>query len=167
MESRIITLREGSRPFWQTVVAALLYTLTLYCIYQVISYWSIRWIHVGTEFIELGGIAFIGAISFSVLRTFCFDLDNKQLRTIYNVSIFKYATKERIELDYVSLFRKNPEALFEVSVWFKMNKHIELANFKTFNDARVFAKNFADKLETDFLDSTERGNPKWSYRVPE
>lgn len=159
-----VTISEGQRPFWQRLIAACLYTLTLYALYQTFSYWSIRWIRIGNEFLQLAVVAFSGALSFSVVTTRCFDLEKKKLKTILSVSYFSVKYYSDCELDYVSVFRKNPESLYEVSLWYKTNKHFLITSFEELQPAMDFAASLSDKFQIDLLDSTQKGNPKWTVK---
>lgn len=158
---REVVITQGQRPFWQRLVAACLYTLAFYALYQTVFYWLIRWIHVGNEFLELALVAFSGALSLSVITTRCFDLQKKKLKTVFNVSYFSVSYFSDIELDYISVFRKNAESTYEVSLWYKTNKHFLLTSFDEFQPALDFAALLAQKFQIDLLDSTQKGHSKW------
>ena len=63
-------------------------------------------------------------------------------------------------LDYVSVF-KTQKSEFEVNIWYGKNKHYNISNFETLNEAFILGRTLSDKLNLDLLDATEKGNSKW------
>ena len=161
MKSNEIIIAQRQRPLWQIILAAALYTLCIYAIYQCLSYWSIRWIAYGNAYLELAVVSLGGALGFSVLTTLCFDLEKKKLKTILSVGFISTAYFSDIELEYVSIFKKNANSPFMVNLWYKKNQHFQMSTFDNFEDAFDFAILLSKRLNIDLLDATERWNSKW------
>jgi hypothetical protein len=156
-----IILSEKEKPFWQRIIAALLYTAMIYVMYLVFHYLSIRWIAVGLKYFELVLVLFIGALRFSLTTTICLNLSSQKLKTVYSVGPISIKDNSELpKLEYVSIFKNSMEE-FEVNLWHSKNKHYKICIFENFEEAINFGKYFALRLKIDLLDATEKGNSKW------
>lgn len=163
-----IIVSEGKRPFWQTIIAALLYVfsigLLLYFIslLLVVDYDNTKQLNGASAFIKLSVFAFVGALRFSVVKTLYINLQKEKLKTEFAVGFFKYSYFSNIPvLEYVSVFKKPEKEVFEVNLWYKGNKHFNVSNFDEFEPAFQFGLRFSNRLNIDLLDATEKGNSKW------
>lgn len=162
-----IIVSEGKRPFWQTILAALLYTVSIALLFYFILIlfkidYSVREFKEASVFIKLAVLTFIGALNFSLVRTLYLNLEKEKLKTEYAVGVFKYSYFSAIPtLEYVSVFKSPNKEIFEVNLWYKGNKHFNVANFEEFEPAFGFGLNFSNRLNIDLLDASEKGNSKW------
>ena len=163
-----IVVSEGKRPFWQTIMAALLYTLSvgllLYFIsfLFVVDYNNTKQLNGVVSFLKLSVFAFVGALQFSVVKTLYINLQKEKLKTEFAVGIFKYSYFSNIPvLEYVSVFKNPNKEVFEVNLWYKGNKHFNVSNFDEFEPDFQFGLHFSNRLNIDLLDATEKGNSKW------
>lgn len=163
-----IVVSEGSRPFWQTIIAALLFTLSigllLYFVYllSIVDYENTKQLNGSASFLKLSVFAFVGALRFSLVKTLYINLEKEKLKTEFAVGIFKYSYFSNIPvLEYVSVFKNPNKYEFEVNLWYKGNKHFNVSNFDEFEPAFQFGLLFSNRLNIDLLDATEKGNSKW------
>ena len=149
------------RPFWQLLIAALLYTSAIYVLSLVFHYWSMRWIAVGMKYLQLALLMLCGGLKFSSTRTIYLDITSKKLKIEYSVGLIKLDFFKISDLNYISVFKNTSTEEFEINLWYKTNKHINIAILKEFNAAFDCGLNLSNKLNIDFLDATEKGNSKW------
>lgn len=162
-----IIISDGERPFWQTIVAAFFYTITLvligFFLFLIIktSLYSQEHSKDLSSIVYLIVFFFMGGLNFSLVTSIFFDLEKEKMKVQYCVGFFKVNRFSEIpELNYVSIFFKT-ENSFLINLWYKGNKHFEIAEFAEFDSALEFGKTFSDKLKLDLLDATEKGNSKW------
>lgn len=166
-----IVVSEGQRPIWQTIIAALLYTLSFGLLFMFAkfiynNYQTPKNIKGAFGFLKLSIFSFMGALKLSVVKTLFIDFEKEKLKTEYRVGIFSVKYFSEIpKLEYVSVFRhyieSNESTVFEVNLWYKGNKHFNVSNFEEFQPAMNFGLMFSNKLNIDLLDATEKGNSKW------
>ena len=162
-----ILISDGERPFWQTIVAAFFYTVAFgLVILFVLSIIKISFINLKyskdlTSLIYLIVFFFMGGLNFSLVTSIFFDLEKEKMKVQYRVGYFKVNRLSEIpELKYVSVFFKT-ENSYLVNLWYKGNKHFEIAEFAEIDSALEFGKAFSYKLKLDLLDATEKGNSQW------
>ena len=167
LNNKEITISDGERPFWQTIVAAFFYTITLvligFFLFLIIKADPFSRGHSKdlTSFIYGIVFFFMGGLNFSMVTSIFFDLEKEKMKVQYRVGPFKVNRFSEIpELKYVSVFKKE-ENSYLVNLWYKGNKHFEIVEFGEFDPALEFGKTFSDRLKLDLLDATEKGNSKW------
>lgn len=154
-------ISKNKRHFWQLTLAAILYTCSIYVFYLVFHYWSIRWIAVGNEFLELGFLLILGAVSFSTIRTIILDVKSKSLKIQFSIGILKLDFEKITDLNYISVFKNTNSEEYEVNLWYEKNKHFNITTFKESQSAFDLGLLFSNKLGVDLLDATEKGDFKW------
>ena len=167
MEVKNIVVSEKHRPYWQLIIAAFCFTLTLALI--IFSFWRVEWTHEGYKYLIINlkaiiPIAVLG-IGFSSRQTVYIDFLNLKIRPTIEVGPIKIGKWQTLNnLEYISIFpRLKSDGLeaFEVNLWYERNKHVELYERDNFEEAYKMAFKIADFLKIDLLDSTETHNAKW------
>lgn len=166
-----VVVSTGVRPFWQTIIAASLYTVTLgfllmflYVLYK--DHFEGNKINSAVGFFKLAIYTFIGALNFSVVKTIYINLDKEKLKTEYSVGMINIRYYSKIPtLEYVSAFLNPGTLVYEVNLWYKGNKHFNVSAYDEFQPAFDFGVLFSDKLNIDLLDATEKGNFKWIDKI--
>jgi hypothetical protein len=89
------------------------------------------------------------------------DTSNEKLISRYIIGPFSFDVNSKIpKLEYVSVFLDS-SANFQTNLWYLGNKHYKMYDFELKEDALLFAKITASRLEIALLDATEKGNSKW------
>ncbi len=167
LNQKEIIISEGNKPFWKSVFAAILYTITIFIlIYFFYLLYTIgnnpKSIKKITGLIQLAVYTFMGGLSFSLVKTIFINIEKEKLKTVYSVGLFKVNRYSEIpELEYVSVFKNPQNDVFEVNLWYKGNKHYNLFNFDAYKSAFEFGLHFSNKLNIDLLDATKKGNFIW------
>ncbi len=160
-----VHISEGTRPFWQTIIAAMLYTaalVSLYFFYQtIIIDIKSKKVEFYFDILEITSTLFFAGIGFSVVKDYLFDLKNNQYKIIFRVGPFKIGKWYTFRsLDYISVFKKN-ESQYLVNLWYNKNKHFIFSVHKNLDPAiiqgKVLSKSFGIKL----LDATDPQNSTW------
>jgi hypothetical protein len=156
-----------SRPFWQLIIAAFFYTMCLLVFANLVFFFPDDIVSanggrvIGAKF-WLATLFFIPALKLSVVKTIFINLENEKLKTQFSVGLIRINFFSKIpELEYVSIFKDTKAEIFEVNLWYKGNKHFNVANFIEFQPAYDFGFLFSNKLNIDLLDATEKGNSQW------
>ncbi|WP_313804726.1 hypothetical protein [Flavobacterium sp.] len=163
----LIVVSEGKRPFWQTVIAAFLYTLCigylLYFCYLLFSRdFNYENLKITLGYFKDGVFILTLALSFSIVRTLYIDFEREKLMTEYSVGLIRHKRYSEIPLlEYVSVFKNTATENYEVNLWYKGNKHFNVCTFEDFQPAFDFGLHFSNRLNLDLLDATEKGNSKW------
>lgn len=89
------------------------------------------------------------------------DFKEIKIRYAYEIGMFMYKEKwQDLEgLEYISVFKKND--LYEINMWYKKNKIVNLFATEKFSDAIENAYQIANKLQIDLLDASVKGNHRW------
>lgn len=161
LNEKEIVISEERKAIWQLVIAAIFYTATLYVLCLVFQYWSIRWIRVGTECLKLALILFAAGLFFSTRRIIYLNTETKILKIEYRVGNIKIDFSKISDLNYISVFKNTNADNYEINLWYKSNKHLNITCFEDLNKAIECGKLFSIKLNIDLLDATEKGNSKW------
>ena len=84
-----------------------------------------------------------------------------KIKRNYSLGIFNYSGKWRKleKLNYISVFRT--ENGYEVNIWYKKNKILNLFALEDFNEVIEEAFLLSEKLNIDLLDARKRGYHKW------
>lgn len=167
LNKKEIVISEGKRPFWQIIIAALLFTATLFILFYFFYALYIAGNNPSlvkkiTSLLHLSVYTFLSGLSFSLVKTIYINLEKEKLKTEYSIGIIKINYHSTIpELEYVSVY-KNPQTYnIEVNLWYKGNKHFNVFNFDEEKQAFEFGLQFSNKLNIDLLDATEERNFKW------
>ncbi len=164
-EDKDIYVSNGKRAIWQLLIAAALYTASVYLVYMfVVRYQAnIDKNYKGlASLLEIGIFCFAGAVSFSRVVDYRFNLKEKEYRIIYNFGLVKlgrtYAFKS---IDYVAVYYNNSKEVFEVNLWYNKNKHFAMAHYYDAENALIAGDSLAKKLEIDTWDASDPHNGKW------
>ncbi|MES2747587.1 MAG: hypothetical protein V4648_04365 [Bacteroidota bacterium] len=168
LEQKEIVVSQGKRPLWQIIIAAFLYTISLFFIFYFfyLAYEGINnpnlFRGILREFPMCATYAFLGGVSFSLVKTIYINPEKGKLKTELRVGVVKVYHHSSIpQLDYVSIFKHPDSDIFEVNLWYNRNKHYKVAKFEEFQYAFDFGLLFSNKLNIDLLDATEKGNSEW------
>lgn len=167
LNQKEIVVSQGNVPLWKNIIAALLYTTSFVLLFMFVKNVSVfnqttREIKRTGGLLNLAVFAFISGLKLSLTKTIFINIEGQKLKTQYNVGIisFKYYSKIPY-LEYVSVFKPPHKDFFEVNLWYKGNKHFNVANYGEFQSAFDFGMLFSNKLNIDLLDATEKGDFKW------
>ena len=170
MTNHKLTISQGKRPIWRTVIAAVFFTM------MFVQIWGTLILLFNYEVTEeilksvaksLGPIIYWFGLGLSagLLKTIAIDTEKENLITTYSIGPFSRDFISTIpELQYVSVF-KDAKELYQVNLWYKGNKRYNMFTFDEPQPAFVFAKTVCAKLNLDLLDATERGNNKWVEEI--
>jgi hypothetical protein len=163
MDKNII-ICERQRPLWQRVVASLFFTLAIAYLAYVIPY--IEWNekdprNIGYH-IERFIILMTFGISFSFHKSVYIDLKNSKFRSTFEIGPIKLDEWKTINnYEYVSIFHEHlidGRKIFEVNLWYDRNKHWELYEKYTFEDAFAIGYEISEVLNIGLLDATKPNN---------
>ena len=160
-----VHISEGTRPIWQTFIAAMLYTAALVSLYFFYKTFYIdlenKRIEYYLDILEITAILFSAGIGFSVVKDYLFDFKNKQYKIIFRVGPFKIGKWYNFRnIDYIYVFKKN-ESEYLVNLWYNTNKHFKLSMHNKADIAVFVGRELAKKLKIDLLDATDPHNSKW------
>lgn len=161
-----LIVHEGNRPFWQTVVASLIFTVMFYFIYQMgqLCYhfgYSEYTLKMFPHFVFPIAYCLVLGLGFSVVKSVLIDVDTDKLVTRFSIGMFSYDKSSPVpSLEYVSVF-KDARGGYDVNLWYIGNKHYVMCDFYDSEAAFVFARYVATKLNLELLDATVKGDSKW------
>lgn len=172
---KIFVVGGGSLPLWKRLVSGVLYTILLYYVYEDLMH---LWDDPSFEtllFVLMLLLNHVGHILpvtlfFSVVVTKQLDLGEDRLTTLYSIGRFSKAVHTDIpNLEYVSVFLKEPGLAYEVNIWYLHRGHrrFGMGFFDTKDEAMAHAEVLAEALDLDILDATVRGNSVWVERERE
>lgn len=163
MDKHII-ICERPRPLWQRLVASLFFTLAIAYLAYVIPY--IEWNekdprNIGYH-IERFIILMTFGISFSFHKSVYIDLKNSKFRSTFEIGPIKLGEWKTINnYEYVSIFHEpliDGRKIFEVNLWYDRNKHWELYEKYTFEEAFAIGYEISEVLNIGLLDATKPNN---------
>ena len=157
-------LSEGERPFWQTVLASVFYTVCIFCLYLFAS----EIINFGTEridtlraIIELAGISGAMGVGSSLVKDYKFDFKNNHYKIIYRIGPIKYGTWKLIRrLEYISLHEKRKKE-YHLNIWYNKSKHINVGIYGNYDAALTVGIRISEKFKVDLLNSAHPEGKKW------
>ncbi len=174
-----IIISEGKRPFWQTCIAALFYTVTIALVLLIIIIPYLEFneasIKACIDVIPFAVITFGFALRFSLIKNIYFDLDKKKYKKEFAVGLIKIGKWEHLpNIEYICVFRQGWSKdgdgdgrtdasgyRYDVNVWHDRSKHFTIYSNDEINPSYEFAKHLAIKLDVDFLDATIPHEKKW------
>lgn len=165
MEEKEIYVSNGKRALWQLILAALLYTVTLYFVYLFIIRFTAS-VYSNPKglggLIELAVFCFAGGIGFSRVVDYKFDLKNREYRIIYNFGLVNFGkTHQFNSIDYIAVYYNQTTEVFEINLWYNTNKHFALAIYEDAESALKVGAALAKKLELDLWNATDPANGEW------
>ena len=166
MNNENIIISESNRPYWQLIIAAALFTLSLAFI--VMLFQNIDLENKGKRLagnIELILILFLLGTTFCSQKRVYLDLKKLKIKASYEVGPIKIGRWQPIKNpEYVSVFlrpKSDGSTVFEVNLWYERVKHIELYERDDYMDAFKIGYNISEKLNIDLLDATVPNESKW------
>jgi ABC-type uncharacterized transport system fused permease/ATPase subunit len=89
------------------------------------------------------------------------NFSNLKIMHSYSIGVFNYNEKwQNLEdLEYISVF--NTANGYEVNLWYKKNKILNLIALEDFDEVLKKAFYISEKLNIDLLDARKRGYHKW------
>lgn len=170
MEQKEILISQGSRPWWQKIIAAIFFTGMFYYIYLFLAnYHFLNANRAPREFaapLQMIIYLFTAGVGFSIVRNYHFDFKNKNYKINYCVGPVKIGFWEKFkQLEYISVF-KNKTDIYEINLWYNNNKHFNLFNCDDALEALTAGKLMAEKLQIDLWDASNPYNSKWIEKNP-
>ncbi|EDM45631.1 hypothetical protein SCB49_07477 [unidentified eubacterium SCB49] len=166
MEVKDVYISNGTRPLWQLLIAAVLYTASLYFVYLFVTGYQAN---IDKNFkglatlLEVAIFCFAGGIGFSRVVDYQFDLKEKKYRIIYNFGIVRLGRSYLfVSIDYISVYFNKSKGLYEVKLWYNTNKHFTLVVYEEYVNALDAGVAIANKLELDLWDASDPHNGKWA-----
>jgi hypothetical protein len=166
-----VIISEKGRPFWQTVLAALFFTVTLaqlaYALWEVFlggGFWKAM--SLLDTIILTGGLG----LKFSIVASIHFDIAKRQYKKQYTIGSIKYGKWEYLpNIEYISVFKQGlsdsegnrVDVIYDVNVWHNTSKHFTIYSCGELEPAFEMAKYMALKLDVDFLDATVPNDSRW------
>lgn len=160
-----ILISQGDRPWWQRLIAAVFFTVTVVFLFYFFILFDFR----NQEMLEgsfgalnIAIITFSMGIGFSVYREYHFNFQERKYKVLACVGVVKLGEWKQFEkLDYISVFKNNSKDLFEINLWYNENKHFNISIYFERDTAIFLGKQLARKLNIDLLDATDPYNSKW------
>lgn len=162
--NKCIIISERQRPLWQRIISSLLFTLAIaYLLYVILN---VEWNendprNFGYHLRRFIFLVTFG-ISFSFHKSVSIDLKNSKFRSTFEIGPIKLGEWKTItNYEYVSIFHEpliDGEKIFEVNLWYDRNKHWELYEKYTFEDAFAIGYEISELLNIDLLDATKPNN---------
>ena len=167
MEGYII--REGNRPWWQRIIAALLYTITLVLLFLFFTNFQFtldtKILKGSLGLLEISIFTFLNALAFSVVRDFVFDLENGRFKILYCVGPIEVGSWRKLpEIEYVSVFKQllaDGNYVYETNLWYQRNRHMEIYENLDKEIAFEMGREMAKVLNVGHLDATLPNNYVW------
>ncbi|MCB0452819.1 MAG: hypothetical protein KDC94_07985 [Aequorivita sp.] len=165
MDKNDVYISQGNRPLWQLVIAALCFTGMLVFLYLFFISFDFN----GGEkqmketffLLEVAIYFFGGGITFSIVRDYHFNFNEKKYKILFCVGPVKIGSWQKFKnLEYISVY-KNKKNIFEINLWHDRNRHFNLAIQNKATAALIIGKELAKKLEIELYDATDPHNPKW------
>lgn len=110
-------------------------------------------------------VCVMGGLYSSVRLTILIDTDKEKMVSRYFLGFF-YVNKisEIPDLQHIAV-SKNQDEIYMIDLWYGQNKFYNMCYTEEKKLAINFAEKVALKLHIDMLDATEKGNPKWTYKI--
>ena len=179
INSENIIISEGTRPFWQTAIAAILYTVTFVLLFIVvfnfIQDFSFLSLVYSLEYIFPCVLTVGFALKYSAVNNVYFDLENKKYKKEIAVGPFKFGKWVDLpNVEYISVFRqawsKDSDGdgitdgsgyRYDVNVWYNASKHFTIYTNGYPEASLEMGRQLALRLNTDLLDATDPQDKKW------
>jgi len=168
-----IITSERARPWWQKLLAIVLYGLMLFfiglMIYGAYHYPGSHGFRAFVSSFNCALFTFVVALRFSVVTSVCFDMKDRRYKKQYKVGPVKVGRwKQLPDIEYVSVFRQaiilpgeDSGHMFNVNVWYGHNRHFTIYHNPEVKPAYDMALYIAVRLQVYMLDVTEPGNKIW------
>jgi hypothetical protein len=178
-QSKQIIVSEGSRPFWQTCIAAASYLFSIVLLFMIIRntyYYPTEKAFMGAaKALSIIVFLLVFGIRYSIIQNIYFDLSGKKYKKEYTVGpvrVGKWVALPNVE--YISVFRQgwskdsDGDGLnvskghdYNVNVWHNTSKHFTIYSSVEPEPAFEMARYIAMKLQVDLLDATTPNDFKW------
>lgn len=165
MKQKEILISQGSRPWWQKIIAAIFFTGMFYYLYLFIANYHLfdpnKSPRQAAAPIKMIIYLFTGGVGFSLVREHHFDFNNRKYKINYCVGPIKIGQWKRFKkLEYISIFKKK-SGIYEINLWYNHNKHFTLFSCDDPLEGLDAGKQVAEKLEIDLWDATNPYDSKW------
>ena len=157
-----IFISNGSRPLWQTIIAAVLYTAAFYFVYLFFINFDVdASAKSAASPLQAAVILFSIAIRFSLVIDYQFDIGKKRYKKIYAFGFIQYGKWQPFKkLQYVAVYTNQREEI-ELNLWYNKNKHFTLSYFEDQATSIEVARSIAKKLNIDFWNAIDPRNGYW------
>lgn len=154
----------GKRPFWQTIIAAMFFTVAVYFLYLFFSQaflMSSDNVKSFGAFLEAAAVSFTTGLGFSIVVDYQFDFDELRYKKLFCIGPIRVGRWNFFQaLNYISVYR-NTRDEFEINLWYNTNKHFMISTFQEMKPALNNGQVLANKLKLDLLDATNPRDTKW------
>jgi len=167
VKSNSLIISERPRPIWQIPIAALFFTIAFGFIGFKLYKWmlggehlnmSIGDFHIAIYFSALG-------VSFTSQKRIYVDINNSKFKPSFEVGPLKFGKWQTIHnYEYVSVFHqplKGGGYIYEVNLWYDGNKHFQLYEKHSYEEAFLVGYQLSEHLNIDLLDATVPNAYKW------
>lgn len=160
------TLRfsEGKRPFWQNLTAFIFYLISVISFYIFITLCyriGIENVKNYTGLLELSIICFGTGLSFSLVKDYIFDIENKNYKIEYRVGPFYFGNWKTFKtLEYISL-HLSKKGVYQVNLWYNKRRHFKIGDFLDYEPSEKQGSQMAFSLKLDFLNSAHPEGQQW------
>ena len=154
-----VFLSQGTRPWWQTLIAASAFAIFFFLVFQSISAGGDAAHSIRTLIQDGTGLLVVG-FAFSMVKDFLFDLKNMHYKIIYRIGPFQYSRwKLLTTLERVSVHQRSPGE-FLVTLWYNRRHQMILSIYGTYESALDAANQVAVKFQIDLLNIAHRDGRK-------
>jgi len=168
MQNNVI-ISEGNRPWWQLVIAAILYTVIVYAIYLFFATLTFSGktndLKGSLSIVEFIMFILPVALGFSVVKDLHFDLKLKKYKIAYCIGAIQMGKWNKLpDIEYVSVFRQplvEGNIRFETNLWYQRNKHFNVYESDIKEPAFEMGKQIAKILNVRLLDATIPNKNNW------
>jgi hypothetical protein len=168
MKDTNIIVSETNRPYWKLILAALVFTIVIYLIFEDYKNFQTGEAYL-IQFVEKKLFAIVmlsvSGVVLSIHKKVYIDLNQSRFKPTVEIGFLKFGRWKTIRnYEYVSVFfnalagNKEP---FIVNLWYDTNQYFELYSRDNFEDALTVAYDLSEVLNIDLLDATIRDDFKW------
>lgn len=163
-ENEPIVVFDGTLSIIESIMAAIMYTLTFGVICYMLFVFYALGVSMDTAktipgFISVFFAFFVPAINISEVKIVKIDISKRVIYTITKIVFYeKIKVIEAFDFEYVVLVKNTFS--YNVTLWYKGNRHYDLLGFNKKSKAYLYAKSLCKQLGVDLLDRTS-GKPVW------
>ncbi|GAB5398672.1 MAG: hypothetical protein Aureis2KO_02570 [Aureisphaera sp.] len=148
---------EGQRPFWQNMLALLLFGAALLGVFLLVDLWVKNDYELEKGLLLMGYtvcmLAGLAAMLFLV-RDYLIDFKNGQYKVTYRIGPIEYGRWMLIRnYEYVSL-HENTDGMYRIHFGYNKDKFFKLGKYGAYTQALKMGKRLALKFNVDLIDTT-------------
>ena len=165
MTDKEVFISNGTRPLWQKIVAAAMYTASIYFVYLFFSNYSSHLVEQNHKAVasplQVAIILFAVAVWFSMVIHYHFDIANKRYKKIFSFGMVNFGTWTPLQnIAYVAIYTNQNDSI-EVNIWYDRNQHFQIAAYEESEQALIAATSVARQLDVALWDARDPKNRDW------